>query len=136
MPQENVAVVRRIYEAVARRDDVTPFEHYADDVVWDISGWHTAVLYRKSVYHGHEGIRENWRESVEAFGAIDFTVEELAEVGGKVVARVHEHHVGRASGAPAEATHWAVWTLAGGLVVRLDVVDTRNQALEVVGRRN
>jgi len=37
MSQENVEVVRGIYDAVARRDAVTPFEVYAEDIVWDVS---------------------------------------------------------------------------------------------------
>ena len=38
MSRENVEAVRRIYDAVARRDSVTPYEIYAEDIVWDMSG--------------------------------------------------------------------------------------------------
>ena len=37
MSQANVDVVRRLYDAAARRDDVIPFEVYAEDIIWDIS---------------------------------------------------------------------------------------------------
>ena len=43
MSQENVEIVRGIYDAVARRDGVTPFEAYAEDIVWDLSNSRRSV---------------------------------------------------------------------------------------------
>jgi hypothetical protein len=51
-----------MYDAVARRDIETPFEIYSEDIVWDISHAHRSVLYEKAVWHGHEGVRQFWRE--------------------------------------------------------------------------
>jgi ketosteroid isomerase-like protein len=133
MSRENVDVVRRIYDAVARRDAVTPFELYAEDIVWDFSQTRRAPLFMRPVYHGHEGVREAWRETVAAFGAVDFEVEDLRDTGEQVLAVIHEREVGRASGVPVEATHFAVWTLAGGKVTRLQVIDDRDHALEAAG---
>src|SRR5439155_19077650 len=92
-----------------------------------------AGLYMRPVYHGHEGVREAWRESLAAFGDVDFDVEELMEAGPRVLARIREREVGRASGVPVEATHFAVWTLAGGKVVRLQIFDEREEAVEAAG---
>ena len=67
MSLENVEVVRGIYDAVARRDDVAPFEVYAEDIVWDQSNMgFRATLLTQPVYHGHEGVRQFWRESLVA----------------------------------------------------------------------
>src|SRR5512132_1402070 len=125
MSQENVEIVRGIYDAVARRDDATPFEFYAEDIVWDMSNLRRAALYKKPVYHGHEGVRESWRESLAAFGQVDFEVEELIDAGDQVLAAIREREVGRASGVPVEASHLAVWTLADGKVIRLQIFDSR-----------
>ena|SRR5436190_2256530 len=133
MSQENVEVVRRVYDAVSRRDSVTPFEIYAEDIVWDISNSRRAALYARPIYHGHEGVREAWREGLLAFGEIDFEVDGVIDAGDQVLAVIRERQVGRASGAPVEATHLAVWTFADGKVVRLQVFDDRQQALEAVG---
>jgi hypothetical protein len=65
----NVEIVRGIYDAVARRDNVTPFEVYAEDIVWDVSNASRGGLGPKLVYHGHEGVRQFWRDGVAAFGA-------------------------------------------------------------------
>ncbi len=134
MSQENVELVRGIYDAVARRDDVAPFEVYAEDIVWDQSNMgFRATLLTQPVYHGHEGVRQFWRESLDGFGEIDFEVEELIDAGDQVVAVIHEREVGRASGARVEASHLAVWTLADGKVVRLQTFLNRQEALEAAG---
>jgi ketosteroid isomerase-like protein len=87
----------------------------------------------KQVYRGHEGVREFWRESLSAFGEIDFEVEELIDAGDQVLAVAREREVGRASGAPVETTHLAVWTLAGGKVIQLQVFDDRHAAERAAG---
>ena len=51
----------------------------------------------------------------------------------QVLAVIREREVGRASGAAVEATHLALYTLSGGKVVRLQVFDDRQQALEAAG---
>ena len=133
MSQENVELVRGIYEAVARRDDVRPFEVYAEDIVWDISNQHAAGLMPKQVYQGHEGVRQFWREGVSVFGEIDFAVEELMDAGDQVLAVIYERRIGRASGVPVGAAHVALWTIADGKVIRLQTFDSREQALEAAG---
>ena len=133
MSQSNVEVVRRLYDAAARRDDVIPFELYAEDILWDISNSGRALLAMKPVYHGHEGVRQYWRETTSAFGEIDFEVEELIDAGDQVLAVIREREVGPASRAPVEATHLALYTLSGGKVIMLQVFDDRQQALEAAG---
>jgi ketosteroid isomerase-like protein len=135
MSRENVEIVRRIYEAVARRDDVTPFDVYAEDIVWDLSNASRAALNPKPVYHGHEGVRQAWRSALSAFGEVDFEVEELIDAGDQVLAVIREREVGRASGVPVETSHLAVWTLAGRKVTRMQVFDDRQQALTAAGLR-
>ena len=87
----------------------------------------------KPVYHGHEGVRQFWRESLSAFGEFNFEVEELIDAGDQVLAVIREREVGRASGAPVETTHLAVYTLADGKVIQMQLFDDRQQALEAAG---
>ena len=133
MSEENLDVVRRIYDAAARRDDVIPFEVYAEDIIWDISNSRRALLAMKPVYHGHDGVRQYWRENVSVFGEVDFEVEELIDAGDQVLAVIREREVGRASGVPVETTHLAVYTLRGSKVIQMQVFDDRQQALEAAG---
>jgi ketosteroid isomerase-like protein len=131
--EENVDVVRRLYDAAARRDDVTPFEVYAEDIVFDISNSRRVALALRPIYHGHEGVRQYWRETTSAFGEIDFEVGELRDAGNHVLAVIREREVGRASGAPVETTHLAVFTLSDGKIIQMQVFDDREQALEAAG---
>jgi ketosteroid isomerase-like protein len=133
MSCENVEIVRRIYGAFTRRDVVTPFELYAEDIVWDISRMQRAALYDKPIYHGHEGVRETWTESLGVFGEVDLHAREVIDAGDRVFAVVEEHAVGRASEAHVHAKHFAVWSLAGGKVARLQVFDDEQEALRAAG---
>ena len=135
MSQENVEIVRGIYDAVNRRDVVTPFTVYAEDIVWDVSKSRRAVLYSQPIYHGHEGVRQMWRDGLSAFREVDFEVGELLDAGDRVLAVIHERETGRASGVPVTASHLAVWTLADGKVTQMQVFDDRQQALEAAGLR-
>jgi len=131
--QENVELVRGLYEALARRDSVAPFEVYAEDIVWDVSQSRTAFLRTRTVSRGHAGVRQAWRDWFSAFSEIDAEVAELIDAGDQVVAVIRERELGRASGVPVEATHAAVWTLAHGKVIRMQMLDDRAQALKAVG---
>ena len=133
MSQENVEVVRGIYHAVAGRDDLSPFEVYAEDIVWDWSNTRRFDLLPKQVYLGHEGVRQAWREILAAFGEVDLEVEELIDAGDQVLAVIRDRQVGRASGAAVETTHFAVWTLADGKVTQCRVFDDQAESLEAVG---
>ena len=110
MSQENLEVVRGIYGALAGQD-----------------------LYSTPVYQGHEGARQVWRERLSVFGEVDVEVEQLIDARDQVVAVIREREVGRTSGAPVETTHVAVWTLADGKVIKLQVFDDRQQGLEAAG---
>jgi ketosteroid isomerase-like protein len=133
LSQENVETVRGLYEALARRDGVAPFEVYAEDIVWDVSQSRTGFLYAQPVSQGHEGVRRGWREWLSAFSEINADVAELIDAGDHVVAVIRERELGRASGVAVEATHAAVWTLAHGKVIRMQMFDDREQALKAVG---
>jgi ketosteroid isomerase-like protein len=98
MSRENVEVVRGIHEAVARRDYVTPFETYAENVVWEVSHASWTALGIEPVYQGHDGIRQFWRDVLSVIGEFDLEVEELIDVGDQVVAVARERGVGRAKG--------------------------------------
>jgi ketosteroid isomerase-like protein len=132
MSQENVEMVQRIYDAVARHDDVSPFEVYAEDIVWDLSNARRTALGIEPVYHGHEGVRQFWRDGLAVFGEVHLEVEELIDAGDEVVAVTREHGVGRIGGVPVGGIAVSVWTFAEGKVIHMRVFDDRQQALEAV----
>jgi ketosteroid isomerase-like protein len=132
MSRENAEIVRSVYEAVARRDGVSPFEVYASDIEWDV-GPRRSAMFGAQVYRGHEGVRHCWRDMVSAFGEIDMRVAELIDAGDCVLAVIHERELGRASGVAVEGYHYAVWTLRNGKVVRMRIFEERPEAERDVG---
>jgi ketosteroid isomerase-like protein len=66
-------------------------------------------------------------------GEVDLEASELTDAGDRVFAVVHEHAVGRASEAPVQAKHFAVWSLTDGKVARLQVFDDQEEALRAAG---
>ena len=135
MSPGNVQAVRRIYDALNRRDAETPFDLYAEDIVW-ISSPSRASLGGEPIYYGHEGVQRFWRDAVSVFGEVRLELEDLVDAGHQVFAVVREREVGRASGVSVEAIHFAVWTLANGKVSQLQIFDERPQALAAAGLRD
>jgi ketosteroid isomerase-like protein len=133
MSRENVEIVRAIYDAVARRDAGTPFDLYAEDIVWDMSNSRRVAVNPQPVYRGHEEVRLFWRDALSVFETVDLDVTELIDAGDQVLAVITEREVGRVSGVPVETRHYAVWTVEEGKVTRMRVFDERQQAAEAAG---
>ncbi len=129
MSQENVEVVRRIYEAFARRDRVTPFEFYASDIEWDVTG----VNLEGVVNHGHEGVRSSFRDLLAEFREFEFQPLDFTPVGDHVLVTVQERGVGRGSGVVVDRREYAVWTLRDGIVIRMRAYLDRREAFAAVG---
>src|SRR4029450_231862 len=131
MSREDAEVVASVYDAWARRDQASAFRLYASDIEWDMS--HAMGDFGGEIYHGHDGVREWFRDLLAAFAVLDFTVEEIAEAGDHVLAIVHTRYVGGTSGVEVDRDHYAVWTLRNRKITRLCVYLDRAEALEAVG---
>jgi ketosteroid isomerase-like protein len=70
MSEENLEIVRRIWDADASRDAATILALYDPQVEWDMSQFPLGTLSRRAVYHGHEGLRDWFREWTEAWDKI------------------------------------------------------------------
>lgn len=131
MSRENVEVVRKVYEAAARRDSSAVLELYDERV--ELDGSRLDVVGVSGIYRGHDGLRRFFRQWHEAWSGIDYDFDELIDAGGEqVISVVTRRGRGRASGAEAE---WAVallWTIRNGTVVRVVWLRSRDEALETV----
>jgi ketosteroid isomerase-like protein len=117
---QNVEVVRRLYELFRARDNETPFEFYAEDIVWDARG--AQILGLEHVYRGHEGVRAFWRQWLEAWEEIEFEIEEPVELDdGRVRVLVRQRNRGRGTGIWIDQDPYEhFWTLADGKVTRVE----------------
>jgi ketosteroid isomerase-like protein len=130
MSEENVEIVRQVYEAAAGRDAASIFDLYDPEVELDASRMGVGDL---GIYHGHEGLRRLFGEFHEVWGKIEYDYEELIDAGQHVVAVVRRHARGRASGVDVEAPLALLWTVRDGKVVRVVWCSTREEALEAAG---
>ena len=130
MSRENVEIVRRVYEAVARHDTETVLAAYDPDVEYDFSDSPLGILIGATTYHGHEGIRQLIRDRYEAWETIEDYCPELIDAGEHVITVVITRGRGRSSGAEVELRHYGVWTLRDGKIVRVAWFHTREEALQ------
>jgi ketosteroid isomerase-like protein len=135
MSRENVEVVRRVYDAVARHDSESVLALYDPAVVWDMSRGAWRGLEAGAVHHGHEGLRSWFRQQYEVWEKWEDNPDELIDVGEHVVSVVTSRSRGRTSGVEVESHHAAIWTVREGKIVRVVWFPTRAEALEAVGLR-
>ncbi len=132
MSQEDVEIMRRLYEAIERRDSEAVLALYDPDVEWDMSGYpYGEMLDAHS--RGHAGLQAFWRELYEAWGSYEHEVHELIDAGDHVVSIVTDRAQGRASGAEVEIQAYGVWTISEGKITHVAWYRSRAEALEAVG---
>jgi ketosteroid isomerase-like protein len=133
MPQQNVEIIRRMYDAWMAGDDETIFSIYDSDIRLnpDPEAWWVGMA---DDYVGHNGVRRYMSAVYEAFDDYRPVVEQISDAGGgRVLVLAVEHGRGRGSGAEVEAAKTAhLWTLRDGKAVRLDLFLDRERALEIV----
>ena len=130
MSQENVEIVRRIWEADRRRDVEAVHAAYAPDVVWeDNTGlwgdWGTA--------RSPDGVRAAWGRWYEAFEDVEFEWDEVSDTADHVVVTYRSRARGRGSGVLVDQAITLLWTLQDGKVVRIRSYSDRSEALEAAG---
>ena len=76
MSQENVEIVRCLWEAAERRDSEAVFALYDPDIVWSSAGSHGALEVGGS-YHGHDGVQQFFRQWLESFETYEAHAEML-----------------------------------------------------------
>lgn len=129
MSQENVEVIRRMYERWLE-DDASVFEAFDAEIEVhpDPAADWVGV---NEVYRGHDGLRSYMAHVYDAFEDYRPEVEELLDLGDQVITLAIEHGRGRGSGAAVEARKTAhVWTMRAGKAIRLDLYLDREEALK------
>ena len=127
MSEENVEIVRRIYEAFNQRDLAPAFELVAPDFEWIPPDRSFEATVR-----GREEVQRFLEDQIET---LDMQVrpEEFFEQGDRVVAFVRVQAQGQASGAGVEILAANVWTFRNGIPVRGETYAERAAALEAAG---
>jgi ketosteroid isomerase-like protein len=133
MSEENVELVRRVFDSINRGDVDAALEAAADDIQAD---WSNAVGPLKGVYRGKQQVRKLWTSFVEAFDELRWDPEEIIEVDdSRVIAVNHVRMRGRESGVEVDAVGAQLWTISEGKGRSLKLYQSKADALEAVGLR-
>jgi ketosteroid isomerase-like protein len=127
MSQENVEIVRRVYESQGRPEFLQLLDPH---VVW--INYMSAL--RAEPYVGHEGVLEWAKEFRDNFGDFRMEAKELIDAGGDQVVVVSRFiGTGTKSGVPLEQEFASLFTLLNGKVVRCQGFESVADALEAAG---
>jgi ketosteroid isomerase-like protein len=131
MPQENVEIVRRLYDAFARADFELALSYLDPEIEFsqppEMPGGRT--------YHGPEGVIQGLAKWLGASDGYVVQVQELIDLGDQVVARTRHRGRGKGSGVELEQELFDLVTLNGAKIVRISMYLDEAQALEAAGLR-
>jgi ketosteroid isomerase-like protein len=133
MSEENVELVRQVYEASARRDSATVLSLYDPDVEVDVTHGAVGEVAGPTVHHGHDGLRTFFRAWYEAWESADAELHELLDAGEHVVSIETTRARGKGSGVEVELTQYGVWTIRERKIVRVAWLTSRKEALKAAG---
>ena len=127
-------IVRRIYDALARRDTPAILALYDPEVeVHFAPGTLADHIASEKSFARHDGIRTFDRELRASFEDFETILEEVIETGERVVSASRYRGRGRRSGVEIEGPlQFGVWSFSGGMVTRVDWYASRAEALEAV----
>src|SRR5919108_3933232 len=132
MSRENVEVVQRIYQAFNRRDDAWLGQLIAPDAELQTPAWGP---WPQRSFKGWEAMKEQWDDMFASVPDFRSEPEAIVDAGDYVVATIHNTGRGASSGAAVEMDVPVVLEICEGKLVRLEVFETRAEALEAVGLR-
>ena len=131
MSQENVERLREAFEGFLRREPRAGVDLLDPEVVWDSTN--TQIFDLDRVYHGPEGVRQFWREWLDAWDTVEFEYE-LVEAGDRVVALIDQRMRGRSTELEVVLGKYAqLWTFRDGLVIHWKLYDSQSEALAAAG---
>ena len=80
-------------------------------------------------WQGPQGFLEMATDWIEGFDEFTVRAEEFVDARDNVVVRVHQEAHGASTGVPVQVTFWWVYSLKDGKIVRLEMFDDREPAL-------
>jgi ketosteroid isomerase-like protein len=131
MSQENVEIVRRLYEHW-ERGDFSHADYFDPQVEHSRIGAETPDM--EGRWRGLDGFSAAFREYLRAFSDLRINAERIIDLGdGRVLGLARHTARGKLSGAPIEHQLGDLFTLREGRIVRYDSYWDTAEALEAAG---
>ena len=128
MSQENVEIVRRMWDAFLASDVPTALSFFAPDVEWDGTN-----LPDGQIGTGHEAILSHVARWAEAWDGWTVEVDRIVEAGTDQVVLFLRERGRSESGLTMDERHAELYTLSGDKIVRRQGFSDPNEALEAAG---
>jgi ketosteroid isomerase-like protein len=129
MSEENVEIVRRVYEGWAR-GDFSEGEVFHPEVEFEMVDWPHPARSR-----GVEEMRRAWQTTLSAWDDFRAQPDDVVDYGDNVLVLNSIRGRGKGSGAEVSAQTATVWTLEAGRVVRLRLYWDTTLAREAAERQ-
>lgn len=128
MAEENVEIVRGVYEAMNARD-----AEAFDELVDQDAEWIPDSRVGEGPVRGRENVLRFFTDRAEMFSEVRTEVERLWDRDDRVLAFIWVTGRGQLSEAPFELRIGHLWTIRDGVVVRGEGYGNRDEALEAAG---
>ena len=132
MSQENVEQTKRAADAYNRRDVEALLEELDPEVEWH-SALSILLSGKATVYRGHAGVREWFRELDQVLDEIHVEYTDIRDLGDRVIAIGRIRTRGRGSGVVTESPIAVVSDTRNGKSVRVRSYLDPAEALEAAG---
>lgn len=129
MSQRNIETFRRTIDAFNEGDMNALESVLTEESEWD---WSRSIGPDNAVYRGPEEITRFWREFVGGFEDIRIEIEDVIDEDDRLVAAMRSVMRGR-GGIEVEARNAWLITLRDAKLVRLEMFQTKPEALEAAG---
>ena len=138
MSQENIELVRRLYEELASEGSAPEFEqrltdeglsHFFDPGIEWIPVAHS--LLAVETYRGFDGVRRFWSEFLSTWESYEVEPLSFSDAGDQVAVVVHI--IGRTHELEVDETRSSLLTLRDGRVVRVQTYSDPEGAREAAG---
>ena len=123
MSQENVELVRRIYDAWDRGESARDF------LAPDVEYVNPPYAVEPGTRHG----RKSFAVVRGTYEDFEIKVERIIDAGDETVVLAHFTGSGSVSGVPVAGEHGYVWAVRDGLAVRFQWFQSHREALEAAG---
>jgi ketosteroid isomerase-like protein len=129
--QENVEIVRRNLQERTTGSGAAWVATWDPDVEWDLSAYPLPDWPDRG--RGREALLGHRANYLAGWLSYESEIRELIDAGDDVVAIMREHVRLRESGASLGRDQVQVWTVRDGLMCRMRIFKTRDEALKAVG---
>ena len=130
--EDNVATVKRIYEAFGQGDVETILDQLADEI-----DWAAVAVSDGAPWYGQRTSRDEvatfFQQIGEALDVSEFTPLSYASNDDEVMARIHFRFSSKATGREGETDIFHYWQFSDGKVVTYRGTEDTAQTLSVLG---